>query len=491
MPYGQTVIPRPRRGLMDAYQDALDYIFGPARYRRRGYSAVRYDLSRMRRLLARLGNPHQRFQCVHIAGTKGKGSTAAMVESVLRVAGYRTGLFTSPHLHTFRERMRVDGRLIPASDLVALLERCKPALEAEPDRTTFETITALAFVYFAERGIDWAVLEVGLGGRLDATNVVQPAVCAITSLSFDHTALLGHTLSLIAWEKAGIIKPDVPVISAPQAEEAMEVIVDVCRTTGARLETVGPIQTSPRAHPYDWRWGRARPIGLAGQLFTVWGPEGVTYEDVMIPFLGRHQLDNAGVAVAVLHALEQAGARIPSTALREGIRQARWPGRLEVLGQRPWIVVDSAHNADSARKLRAALREWFSYQRLGLVFGASRDKDIGGMLEVFLPIADYGVVSASFHPRAADPQALAAQARAIRPGFPVSVTYEISEALDKVLTWATPEDLILVTGSIFVVAAARATLATRGLITLPPDDWAYEADPLPQSERIRHPDRRV
>ena len=469
---------------MEAYLDALDYIFGPARYHRRGYSAVRYDLSRMYRLLARLGDPHRRLRCVHIAGTKGKGSTAAMVESILRAAGYRTGLFTSPHLHTFRERIRLSGRLIPRDALVALLARCRPALDAEPERTTFETITALAFAYFAEQQVDWAVLEVGLGGRLDATNVVHPAVCAITSLSFDHTALLGHTLSLIAWEKAGIIKPGVPVISAPQAPEAMAVIVDVCRTTGACLQTVGPASPAPRGRPYDWRWAEPRHVGLSGQRFTVYGPQGEVFRDLMVPFLGRHQLDNACVAVAVVRALEERGARVPEAALRRGMRQARWPGRLEVLGSRPWIVADSAHNADSARKLRAALEEWFTYRRLGLIFGASRDKDIGGMLRELLPLVDYSVVSASLHPRAEDPQVLAARVHGLRPELPVLVAREAAEALEAILAWARPEDLILVTGSIFLVAAVRAELAARGLVALPDDDWVHEADPLPISARV-------
>ncbi|MCD6289697.1 MAG: bifunctional folylpolyglutamate synthase/dihydrofolate synthase [Anaerolineae bacterium] len=468
---------------MDAYQKVLDYIYGSARYRRHGCSAVRYDLSRMRRLLHRLGNPHKRFHSIHIAGTKGKGSTAAITESILRSSGYRTGLFTSPHLHTFRERIRINGQLIPAEDLITLLEWCRPALETEPDRTPFETITALAFTYFAENEVDWAVLEVGLGGRLDATNVVHPTACAITSLSFDHTRLLGHTLSLIAWEKAGIIKSGVPVVSAPQAAEAMGVIRDVCRTTSARLETVGPMISSSANAPYTWQWVRHKGGGLKGQIFTLYGPGGIVLEDLFVPFLGKHQLNNASVAIALIHELQQRGASVPKEALYAGTRQARWPGRLEILAQHPWIVVDSAHNVDSARKLSAALHELFPHRRLGLVFGASRDKDIRGMLQVFLPIADHSVVSASLHPRAADPAELAVLARDVLPGLELTVTKRMEEAIDDILAWVHPDDLILVTGSIFVVAAARAVLASRGYIHLPPDDWVYEADPLPDLER--------
>ena len=200
---------------------------------------------------------------MHIAGTKGKGSTSAMVESVLRAAGYRTGLYTSPHLHTFRERIRCSGALMSKAELVRLLDACKPAIEATPGITAFEVMTALAFQFFAEQGVEWAVLEVGLGGRLDATNVVHPAVCAITSLSYDHVELLGHTLSLIAFEKAGIIKPGVPVVSSPQEPEAMAVIRRVCADTGARLVTVGEAWT------YE-----ADGADLSGQTFTVRRPRG-------------------------------------------------------------------------------------------------------------------------------------------------------------------------------------------------------------------------
>jgi dihydrofolate synthase/folylpolyglutamate synthase len=469
---------------MKAYQDALDYIYGPALRQHHAYGTAQRDLSCMTRLLQRLGNPHRRFRCIHIAGTKGKGSTAAIIESILRHAGYRTGLFTSPHLHTFRERIRLNGQLIPIPHLVELLERCKLALEAEPDRTTFETITALAFVYFAESGVDWVVLEVGLGGRLDATNVVQPAACAITSLSYDHTELLGHTLGQIAWEKAGIIKPGVLVVSAPQPDEAIQVVAEMCRIRDAQLETAGPMPTSAGACSYSWQWTYQRRLEQTGQVFTIYGPMNITYPDLFVPLRGQHQLDNACVAVAVLHGLQRQGVAISKVAIYEGMRQVRWPGRLEVLGQRPWIVVDSAHNTDSIRKLCAALREWFSYQRLGLIFGASVDKDVQGMLEVLLPLADRCAFAASFHPRATAPSRLMSLARSIRPELETLIADTVAQALDDMLSWTGPEDLILVTGSIFIVAAARWALAKRGCPYLPPDDWVYEADPLP--ETIHH-----
>ena len=390
---------------MGLYQDTLDYIFGYVNYEKQvryPYDAVTFNLSRMEEVLERLGRPQDRFQCVHIAGTKGKGSTSVMVESVLRSAGYRTGIYTSPHLHTFRERIRLGSGLMTKSELVALLDRCKPAIEAVPQITAFEVMTALAFQYFAENGVEWAVLEVGLGGRLDATNVVHPAVCAITSLSYDHVELLGHTLSLIAFEKAGIIKPGVPVVSAPQEPEAMAVIRRVCADTGANLVVLGEA----------WRWENDG-ADLAGQTLTVAGPAGVpTYADLRLPLLGRHQLDNATTAVAILEQLRDQGVTIPEQALRSGLATARWPERFELLSSQPALVVDSAHNENSARKLRAALAEWFPRpprRQLALIFGASSDKDIAGMLESFLgpeiatgyPPADQVIVSRSGHPHAA------------------------------------------------------------------------------------------
>lgn len=470
---------------MGQYQDALDYIFSYVSHEkipRYKYGAVTFSLSRMIELLERLDHPERRFQCVHIAGTKGKGSTAAMTEAVLRAAGYRTGLYTSPHLHTFRERIRVDGDLLGKGELVALLKRCRPAIEATPGVTAFEVMTALAFTHFAERRVEWAVLEVGLGGRLDATNVVHPAVCAITSLSYDHVELLGHTLSLIAWEKAGIIKPGVPVISAPQEPEAMGVIERVCADTGARLVRVGT----------DWTvTGQA--ARLEGQSLTIQRvADGLTLRDLHVRLLGRHQWVNTASAVAILAELDAQGVTISEEALRAGLAAAQWPGRFEVLNREPAVVLDSAHNADSAHKLRAALVEWFPGacthgvnplgRRTVLVFGASSDKDIAGMLETFLlPDSAAGlagvdkvIVTQSGHPRSASPAGLADQVRHLNPGVPISVHDTVDGALTEALAWATPHDLICITGSIFVVAQARRAWAGRYPSTFGPADWVWQ-----------------
>ncbi|HIC88310.1 MAG TPA: bifunctional folylpolyglutamate synthase/dihydrofolate synthase, partial [Anaerolineae bacterium] len=404
------------------YQGSLDYIYSFVSHEKKiryPFSAATYNLGRMRTLLARLGNPQNRFYSVHIAGTKGKGSTSAMTESILRHAGFRTGLYTSPHLHTFRERIRINGELISRPGLVALVEQVRPAIEVTPGVTTFELITALAFTHFANEGVEWAVLEVGLGGRLDATNVVHPRICAITSLSYDHTEILGHTLSLIAWEKAGIMKPGVPVVVAPQQPEAMSVIEDVAGDSGADLIVLDQNWTYRRG--VSGYWGQELDIYCRKHSPALDQPsERATFRSeetehcslcqlgLRIPFLGQHQLVNATTAVAVIQQLRQMGVKISDEALRIGLANARWPGRLEILNRQraigPTLVVDSAHNADSAEKLRLALQELFhpdQSKRLGLVFGASWDKDIEGMLRVLLPLADYVVASRSRHPRAA------------------------------------------------------------------------------------------
>ena len=454
------------------YQQALDFIFSYTDYEKLArftYDAATLDLTRMEHLLALLGNPHRRFRSVHIAGTKGKGSTAAMCDAILRAAGFHTGLYTSPHLHTFRERIRVDGRLLSQEDLLALVEQCRPAIEAVEDITTFEIITALGFLHFAQQEVEWAILETGLGGRLDATNIVSPDVTAITTLSYDHTELLGDTLALIAGEKAGIIKPGVPLVCAPQAPEAMQVIEDVCHQRQAELILVGR----------DWRWERTAG-DLTGQTLRVQEQADghhppVVYENLRIPLLGQHQLLNATMAVALAETLRRRGVAIPEGAMGNGLAQVRWPGRLEVLQPHPCVVVDGAHNPDSVAKLVAALGEWFPHERMVLVFGASEDKDIEGMLKTLLPLSHCVITTQARHPRAADPHELAQMiAPLLRAGQFLAVSESVAGAVEQALAWAQAGDLVCGSGSIFVVGEVREALADR----LPPDDWAHEAEPV-------------
>jgi len=431
------------------YRQALDYIYSFTDLERRtGYTIGEFTLNRIEGLLALLDNPHLGFPSVHVAGTKGKGSTAAMIASILQTAGYHTGLYTSPHLHTFRERIRVDGRLISPEEVAFFTDLLRPRLEElDESPSTFEVTTALAFLYFSRRDVDIAVLEVGLGGRLDATNVVNPLVSVITSLSFDHTAILGNTLAQIAWEKAGIIKERGRVICAPQPQEALEVIENVCRDKGAELFLVGR----------EWRWGR-KEGSRDGQSFWVESfleaGKPRRYDDLWIPLAGRHQLINAAMAVGAVELLRLRGMDIPTWAIYRGLAEVQWPGRLEVISHRPLVVVDGAHNVDSARRLVEAIEEDFPHERLVLVFGASTDKDIPGMLKELLPLAQQVIVTRARHPRAAEPSLLAEEVR--RRGREPILAEDVPQAIGKALSLAWgAKDLVLVTGSLFLVAEAR------------------------------------
>lgn len=444
---------------MITYRDALTYIYGFTDYEKRGFAAYApefYNLDRVRRLLALLGEPQCSFQAVHVAGTKGKGSTAAMIESVLRVGGYRTGLYISPHLHTFRERIQVCGELIPESDLVRLVEEMQPLVAQVADITTFEVMTGLAFAWFAEQGVEWAVLEVGLGGRLDATNVVLPATAVITSISRDHMVILGDTLAEIAAEKAGIVKPGVPVVSAPQTDEALAVIEATCRDKGASLTLVGT----------DWAW-ELGPANLDGQTFNIYHGQEIMTE-LWIPLLGEHQVVNAVTAVAALYRLAGVWQSLSISDLRDGLRSVCWPGRLEVLGHTPLVVADCAHNGDSARKLMAALRSLAGNRRLIVVVGGSADHITSEVLTLLLGEADWAIATRSRHPRAAEPAWL--KARAAELGFSMQVTEAVAQALALALEGAGSEDLICCTGSVFVAAEAREAWFSQQGMPLPPFD---------------------
>lgn len=444
-----------------SYHDALSYIYHFTDYEKRGFAVYApefYSLDRVRQLLSLLGDPQTSFQAVHVAGTKGKGSTAALIESVLRAAGYRTGLYTSPHLHSYRERIQVSGQLIPEADVVRLIGELRPLVEQIADITTFEIITAMAFQWFAEQDVEWAVVEVGLGGRLDATNVITPAVAVITSISLDHMAVLGDTVTQIAKEKAGIIKEGVPVVSAPQLEEALAVVEATCQQQAAPLTLVGR----------EWTW-QAGSSDLHGQHFSIRG-EIEQLDALWLPLLGRHQLVNATTAVATVRALPGQAGNMPPSAIRAGLRQVNWPGRLEILGRTPLIVVDSAHNGDSAEKLMAAVEEHLAFRRLILVLGASPDHATPALLKALLSQASQAIATQSRHSRAATPAWL--QAHAAEHGFCVETSASVPQALERALAQAEPEDLVLCTGSVFVAAEARLAWFERQGLDLPPLDPA-------------------
>ncbi len=428
-----------------SYQQALDYLYSFIDYEtiNQPRSAVNYDLRRMDELLFCLGNPHLVGRTIHIAGTKGKGSTAAMLAAVLSACGYKTGLYTSPHLYDIRERIRVDGTFIPAEQLTSIVELMKPQVAAvnKGNRygqlTTFELLTALGFAYFSRQNVDFQVVEVGLGGRLDATNVVKPEVCVITSIGLDHTEVLGDTLSKIAAEKAGIIKSGVAVVSAPQAPEAAEVIAKVCLEKNASLVRVGIDVT-------------ARGLGLVdgGQTIEVQGRNGKY--DITIPLLGNCQVENAATAVAALEVLAEKGFAIGNNCITKGMTEVKWPGRFQVIASQPTVILDGAHNPAAVYELIKSLKNYGgSYKKLVLVFGASMDKDAAGMATLLQPLANHIVVTGSKHPRALKAGQL--RDKFGQPDIEIEVSDTVSEAYKRAREVATPGELILVTGSLFVV----------------------------------------
>ena len=449
------------------YHDALRYLYGLVDYEKRRierYSPREFKIERVMDLLERLGNPQRNYPAVHIAGTKGKGSVSAMTAAIARAAGLRTALYTSPHLHTYRERMQIDGKPISRVRMTALVEEVKPAVERVPGVTTFEVTTALAFLYFARQNVDIAVVEVGLGGRLDATNVITPEVSIITSLSFDHTALLGNTLPDIAREKAGIIKPSVPVVTAPQKPEAFAVLQTIADERAAPLADVAK----------SWTWTSVQR-DFDRQTIAVHRTDRVSPFDgeYELSLIGNFQQENATVAIATAAVLHESGhAWANPDTTRAGLRQTRWPGRMEVLRGDPPVVVDCAHNAYSTQKLIQSLKTWFPDTRWVLIYGASADKDIDGMLRALLPISEYIIVTCSYHPRAATPLLLADKCADLGKG--AEVTVNPRRALERACQQLEPGYGIIATGSVFLVADVREAWAKEINLDLPMGDWVDE-----------------
>jgi dihydrofolate synthase/folylpolyglutamate synthase len=452
------------------YQKALDYLYSFVDYsltKTFRYSADKFDLGRMHALMAALGGPHQGYPAIHVAGTKGKGSVASMCASALQSGGYRVGIYTSPHLHDYAERIRLDGLPIPHEDLIALVEEIKPYVDAIPQLTTFEITTALAFLYFARQKVDAAVLEVGLGGRLDATNVVTPAVSVITSLSYDHTQYLGSTLAEIAGEKAGIIKPGVPVVASPQEDEALQVIEGIAAERGSQVFQVGrDFLFAPLSHSLDGQtllvWSASEQELVDEYLesggFQEWEPVRLT-----IPLLGHHQVQNAATAYTALRVYRERALPLSDAAIQRGFMKVEWPGRFEVLQRYPPVVIDSAHNRDSARKLRLALDDYFPGQPVTLVFGASEDKDISGMFAELMPRVETVIATQSFHPRAIEPERLIELAHQF--GRPAKIVSDVAQALEEAIRSGDDDRMVLVAGSLFVAAGAReAWYARKGVL---------------------------
>ncbi|MEW6686483.1 MAG: folylpolyglutamate synthase/dihydrofolate synthase family protein [Candidatus Edwardsbacteria bacterium] len=425
------------------FQKAVDYLCSLVDYEKKTtytYNAKTFNLQHFSSFLEQFNNPQRKFKSILVAGTKGKGSTAIMIASVLHSAGFKTGLFTSPHLISFRERIRVNDRWISEKELVRFLEEIKPYIKqkkSEDFRTVFEILTTIAFLYFAKRAVDYAVLEVGLGGRLDATNVVNPEISVITSISYDHTDKLGNTLSQIAFEKCGIIRKKGIVISAPQEKEALAVIQTECRKKSASLFLVGR-DVSCQIEKVDLK-------GTHFHFNGVFGKE----KNLFISLLGEYQVENAACAFGALKSLQIEGEDI-----RRGFTKVVWPGRLQILGRKPYLVLDGAHNVESIVALKNSIKKLFSYQRLFLILGVSQDKDLKGMLRAINKEAYLVIATKANHPRGLEPEVIFSEAKKL--GAKAIVCSAPQSAVSLALSCAEKGDLILVTGSLYLVGEVLA-----------------------------------
>jgi dihydrofolate synthase / folylpolyglutamate synthase len=433
------------------YAAALRYLDSLIRTDRPRLPYADVKLARMRHLLGLLGDPHRRLRAVLVAGTKGKGSTAVMIAGMLRAQGLRVGLTVKPHLVDYRERIRVAGTKISRADVAALVERVQPAVEAGRELiwgppTYVEATVAMAFLHFAEQGVDLAVVEVGIGGRLDATNVLDPLVSVITPISYDHTEILGETLTAIATEKAGIIRAGGIVVSAPQADEALRVITDVCEAKQARLILVGrDVEV------------RLEASSLEGVRATVRGLRG-TYP-IRVPLLGRHQATNAATAIAAVEGLAEQSILVGTEAVRRGLTAVRWPARVELIDTEPYTIIDVGHNPASMAALRDTLRELLGGRRLVLVFGMLATKDYRTVASMIAPLADSVLTTTPDNPHALPAEALAAEVRRWTPH--VTPLPDRRQAVERGRSLAGPEDVLLITGSFYLVGEAREWLRRR------------------------------
>ncbi|MCX7912966.1 MAG: bifunctional folylpolyglutamate synthase/dihydrofolate synthase [Thermodesulfovibrionales bacterium] len=445
------------------YKDSIDYLYGLQKH------GIKLGLDRTRLILSALGNPQRNFRSVHIAGTNGKGSVSAMIASILKSRGFKVGLFTSPHLVSFTERISINGVEIAESEVVQLTDEIKTVISSLTTEipTFFEFVTAMAFLYFSRNKIDWGVIEVGMGGRLDCTNVIIPEVSVITRISYDHKEFLGNTLTEIAKEKAGIIKKTVPVIASSQEDEAKRVIEDTA------------LRQSSRLYLYD--------VDFKGNLVKS-DLHGITFEyrdkevseslsskyNFYVPLAGEHQLINASVAIKASKLLLQKFTKDPQDSIFEsikgGLSQTRWRGRLELLRQEPPIMIDGAHNPDAAEKLSVSLKKLvLPYYEIILVTGIMLDKDIRGILKPLLPLCSEIIFTAPNYGRAASPKVLSDIA--LSEGFDSKIAPTIKQALEMAISIASQimhpdrkRPLILITGSFYTIGEALEILGEKSTL---------------------------
>ncbi len=418
-----------------AYQKSLDYLYGLEKF------GMVFGLTQVERILNAIGNPHQEIQAIHVGGTNGKGSTAAMMSSVLQKEGYRVGLYTSPHLIRFTERIQVNGEEIEEEEVASLTQWMKKKIETAgiaPPFTFFDFTTAMALQYFSQKWVDLAILEVGLGGRLDSTNVIDPLISIITNVAKDHEAYLGKTILKIAQEKAGIIKRGKPLITAATQPQVLRLFSKICQEKGSPFFRVGKEFRYVRAEGGDFDYE-----GLNRKL---WG--------IPLNLKGFHQIINATTALGAMEVLEDLGYRVSTDAMADGLREVDWPGRLETVSSSPRVILDGAHNPAGALVLKESLEKEFQYRHLILLIGIMKDKDIQSMLHLLAPLADHIILAQPHTDRAAAPSLL--KKALDQNGKKAEVAEELNEAIERGLSLTQKEDLLCITGSLYTVGEARA-----------------------------------
>ncbi len=434
------------------YTSALDYIYSFIDYsltKNLRYSPEKFNLDRMFNFLNLIGNPQNNYKIIHVAGTKGKGSICAMITSILTQAGFHVGFYSSPHIINFTERIRIGDKEISEKDIVNYCNQFSSHIEQIQNLSTFEIITGLAFQYFSDQKVDFAVVEVGMGGRLDATNVVKPIITAIASISIDHTQVLGRSLKKIASEKAGIIKPGVPVVMASQKREAKEVIKQTSIKKNARLISV-----------QDCCNYLIKSISLQGQQVTLFFDKEYTDDshlnhslEFFLPLIGDHQIDNAITAILVVRALIEMGWQIEDEHVRQGMSTLKWQGRFEILSENPLVIIDGAHNVDSFIKLRKTIKKYLPDKQITLLFGVSEDKQVRQMLMEIRPAIHHLIITQSSHPRAMNPYSV--EKIALQFCYDCMVEADITKAVEMLCNEGKTNSAIVASGSLFVAGAVK------------------------------------
>ncbi len=449
----------------DDYAEAIAYLFDKTDYEKQEhvrYNVTTFSLDRMRKLLALVGDPHTKINTVHIAGTKGKGSTATMLAKMLESNGYKVGLYTSPHLVHLHERIMVNSQMLTDAEMLGLMNRIYAAVETlikgNDPPTFFEIMTALAFMHFADCNIDIGVIETGLGGRLDSTNVILPKVVGITSLSIDHKQQLGNTLNLIAMEKAGVMKEGVPIVTVQQEPEAMGVL------KAQAVAVKAPLSVTGTDIDFSYRFETSREHGPHTRICL--STPTSKFEHLRVPLYGRHQAINCGLALALLDKLKSAGYTIDTDKAAEGLHQVKLAGRMEIICTDPRIMIDGAHNAASIRALIHAIGQNIPYDSMVVIFGCNSDKDIPGMLAELQYGADKVIFTRSSCPKAMSPQDLADQYVELC-GKMCQTASTLGEALQLARSAVGREDLICITGSFYLIGQAKTRFQPKAVAATP------------------------